>query len=106
LAPAACVYRDEASVLYDALVLTWSARVQSSAYSRFGDVSLFQLGSQLTIAIGLSLVTSGCKSVQTTLEPAMAAPGPNFLLRNAAARGVVTTPSGLQYYIQFRLRST
>jgi FKBP-type peptidyl-prolyl cis-trans isomerase len=62
-------------------------------------VSLFQLGSQLTIAIGLSLVTGACTSVQPTLKPAMTAPGPDFLLRNAAARGVVTTPSGLQYQI-------
>ncbi|GAA4711823.1 FKBP-type peptidyl-prolyl cis-trans isomerase [Sphingomonas lutea] len=34
-----------------------------------------------------------------TLTPPETAPGPDFLARNGAARGVVTTPSGLQYFI-------
>ena len=31
--------------------------------------------------------------------PPVTAPGPDFLARNAAAKGVVTTPSGLQYFV-------
>lgn len=31
--------------------------------------------------------------------PPQTAPGPDFLARNATAKGVVTTPSGLQYFI-------
>jgi FKBP-type peptidyl-prolyl cis-trans isomerase len=31
--------------------------------------------------------------------PPQTAPGPDFLVRNATAKGVVTTPSGLQYFI-------
>ena len=31
--------------------------------------------------------------------PPMTAPGPDFLARNAAAKGVVTLPSGLQYFV-------
>lgn len=31
--------------------------------------------------------------------PPTTAPGPDFLSRNAAARGVITTPSGLQYFV-------
>lgn len=45
--------------------------------------------------IGLSLL-SACATVQT---PPMTAPGSDFLTRNAAAKRVVTTPSGLQYFI-------
>ena len=39
---------------------------------------------------------SACTS--TPLAPETQA-GPNFLARNAAAKGVVTTPSGLQYFV-------
>lgn len=35
----------------------------------------------------------------TTPSPPETPAGPNFLARNAAAEGVVTTPSGLQYYV-------
>lgn len=49
----------------------------------------------LTAVIGLSLMSS-CATAPT---PPMTAPGPDFLTRNAAAKRVVTTPSGLQYYI-------
>ncbi|MGI8931827.1 MAG: FKBP-type peptidyl-prolyl cis-trans isomerase [Sphingomicrobium sp.] len=45
--------------------------------------------------IGLSLL-SACATVPT---PPVTAPGPDFLTRNAAAKRVVTTPSGLQYFI-------
>ena len=44
----------------------------------------------------LALVTAACASVPT---PPVTAPGPDFLARNAAARNVVTTASGLQYFI-------
>lgn len=47
-------------------------------------------------AIGLSLCLSACA---TTRTPPSTAPGADFLTRNAAARRVVTTPSGLQYFI-------
>jgi FKBP-type peptidyl-prolyl cis-trans isomerase FklB len=44
--------------------------------------------------IGLSLL-SAC----ATITPPSTAPGPDFLARNAAAKHVFTTPSGLQYFI-------
>ena len=46
-------------------------------------------------AIGLSLL-SACATVPV---PPVTAPGPDFLTRNAVAKRVVTTPSGLQYFI-------
>ena len=49
----------------------------------------------LTAAIGLSLL-SACATVPS---PPLTAPGPDFLTRNAAAKRVVATPSGLQYFI-------
>lgn len=49
----------------------------------------------VAIAIPLSLLTA-CATVQT---PPSTMPGPDFLVRNAAAKRVVTTPSGLQYFI-------
>ena len=45
--------------------------------------------------VGLSLL-SACATVPT---PPVTAPGPDFLTRNAVAKHVVTTPSGLQYFI-------
>ena len=45
--------------------------------------------------IGLSLL-SACATVRT---PPATAPGPDFLTRNAAAKRVVTTPSGMQYFV-------
>ena len=47
-------------------------------------------------AIGLSLLLSACATVPT---PPSTAPGADFLARNAAAKRVVTTPSGLQYFV-------
>ncbi|MEP7130874.1 MAG: FKBP-type peptidyl-prolyl cis-trans isomerase [Sphingomicrobium sp.] len=44
----------------------------------------------------LPLVAAGCASVPT---PPATALGPDFLARNANARRVVTTSSGLQYFI-------
>lgn len=46
--------------------------------------------------LGLLLLTSACATVRT---PPVTAPGPDFLARNAAAKNVVSTPSGLQYFI-------
>jgi FKBP-type peptidyl-prolyl cis-trans isomerase len=50
----------------------------------------------LSLAFGLLLMASACASVAV---PPQTSPGPDFLGRNAAAKGVVTTSSGLQYYI-------
>ncbi len=47
-------------------------------------------------AIGLSLALSACA---TTRTPPSTAPGADFLVRNGAAKRVVTTASGLQYFI-------
>src|SRR5688572_28741117 len=44
----------------------------------------------------LCLAVAGCATLRT---PPQTAAGPDFLARNAAAKGVVTTPSGLQYFI-------
>ncbi len=62
----------------------------------------------LTAAAALAL--AGCATVPPPAAPAapvapvvagppVTAPGPDFLARNAAAQGVVTTASGLQYFI-------
>ncbi len=44
----------------------------------------------------LPLAVAACASVPA---PPATAPGPDFLARNAAAKKVVTTPSGLQYFV-------
>jgi FKBP-type peptidyl-prolyl cis-trans isomerase len=49
--------------------------------------------------VGLSLLLSACATVPTEPVPPVTAPGADFLTRNAAAKGVVTTPSGLQYFV-------
>jgi FKBP-type peptidyl-prolyl cis-trans isomerase len=49
-----------------------------------------------TIVAALALVATACVDVR---KPPATAPGPNFLERNAAARRVVSTPSGMQYFI-------
>ncbi len=46
--------------------------------------------------LGLSLAIAACTTVAT---PPSTVAGPDFLARNAAAKRVVTTPSGLQYFI-------
>ena len=48
------------------------------------------------IAIGLSLFLSACA---TTRTPPNTAPGADFLVRNGTFKRVVTTASGLQYFI-------
>ena len=47
-------------------------------------------------ALALPLFLAACAT--TPVEP-MTAAGPDFLTRNAAVKRVVTTPSGLQYFI-------
>jgi len=55
---------------------------------------------KLAIAvIGLSLLTACATVPPPPPAPPVTAPGPDFLARNGAAKGVVTTPSGLQYFI-------
>ena len=45
-------------------------------------------------------VPSACSSLPPPAPtPPQTAPGADFLARNATAKGVVTTPSGLQYFI-------
>ena len=46
--------------------------------------------------LGLSLLIAACATVPT---PPSTVAGPDFLARNAVAKHVVTTPSGLQYFI-------
>ena len=54
----------------------------------------------LRILSGLSLLLlAACATVPAVPVPPVTAPGPDFLARNAAATNVVTTPSGLQYFI-------
>jgi len=51
------------------------------------------------IAAALLSLTVACASVPATPSPPATPPGPDFLARNAAAANVVTTPSGLQYFV-------
>ena len=51
-------------------------------------------------ALTLLAAASGCATAPPPPPvPPVTAPGPDFLARNAAATGVVTTPSGLQYFV-------
>ena len=54
---------------------------------------------QPILAVLLVLLTSACAAVPDIPTPPTTAPGPDFLVRNAAAENVVTTPSGLQYFV-------
>lgn len=48
----------------------------------------------------LLAIPTACSTLPPPLPaPPQTAPGPDFLARNATAKGVVTTPSGLQYFI-------
>ena len=51
---------------------------------------------KLTITALVALTTAACT---TTPKPPTTAPGPNFLVQNAAAKRVISTPTGLQYFI-------
>ncbi len=51
------------------------------------------------LAALLALLVAACATVPAIPTPPVTAPGPEFLLRNAAAENVVTTASGLQYFI-------
>ena len=50
-------------------------------------------------AIGLSLLTACVTVPPPPQTPPETIAGPDFLTRNGAAKGVVTTASGLQYYV-------
>ena len=50
----------------------------------------------LLSTLALPLLLSACATAP--MEP-MTVAGPDFLVRNAAVKRVVTTPSGLQYYV-------
>jgi peptidylprolyl isomerase/FKBP-type peptidyl-prolyl cis-trans isomerase FklB len=47
----------------------------------------------------LMLMAGACATVPIIPTPPTTAPGPDFLARNAAAQNVVTTASGLQYFV-------
>ncbi len=51
------------------------------------------------LAVILSLVIGACATAPAAPAPPTIAAGPDFLVRNGAAKNVVTTPSGLQYFI-------
>jgi len=51
------------------------------------------------LAALLSLLAAACATVPAIPTPPATAAGPDFLVRNAAAKNVVTRPSGLQYFI-------
>jgi peptidylprolyl isomerase/FKBP-type peptidyl-prolyl cis-trans isomerase FklB len=54
---------------------------------------------KLIIATLLMPLAAACATVPAIPMPPTTAPGPDFLVRNAAAKNVVTTPSGLQYFV-------
>jgi peptidylprolyl isomerase/FKBP-type peptidyl-prolyl cis-trans isomerase FklB len=54
---------------------------------------------KLVFAALLSTMAAACATVPPVPTPPATAPGPDFLVRNAAAKNVVTTPSGLQYFV-------
>jgi peptidylprolyl isomerase/FKBP-type peptidyl-prolyl cis-trans isomerase FklB len=47
-------------------------------------------------ALAIFLCATACTTIP---RPPQTVPGPDFLVRNARAKGVVTAPSGLQYFI-------
>jgi FKBP-type peptidyl-prolyl cis-trans isomerase len=51
------------------------------------------------IPVFILALAAACSAVPEAPTPPATAPGPDFLVRNAAANSVVTTPSGLQYFI-------
>ena len=51
------------------------------------------------LAVILALLAGACATVPAIPVPPATAAGPDFLVRNAAAKNVVTLPSGLQYFV-------
>ena len=49
--------------------------------------------------IGLSLLSACATTPPLPPAPPVTAPGADFLVRNGAAKGVVTTASGLEYFV-------
>ncbi len=62
----------------------------------FGRLSYTSGMSKFFVPAALALLLAACATVPT---PPTTAPGPDFLARNALAKRVVTTPSGLQYFV-------
>jgi len=54
---------------------------------------------KLIIAALIMLSAGACATVPAIPTPPTTAPGPDFHARNAAAKNVVTTSSGLQYFV-------
>jgi peptidylprolyl isomerase/FKBP-type peptidyl-prolyl cis-trans isomerase FklB len=51
------------------------------------------------LSLLVSLLVAACATVPAIPTPPATAPGPNFLVRNAAAKNVMTTASGLHYFV-------
>ena len=49
--------------------------------------------------VGVSLLSACATTPPLPPAPPVTAPGPDFLVRNGAAKGVVTTASGLEYFV-------
>jgi FKBP-type peptidyl-prolyl cis-trans isomerase len=54
----------------------------------------------------LSILAGACATVPAIPAPPTTAPGPDFLVRNGAPQNVITTSSGLQYFILRSGRAT
>jgi FKBP-type peptidyl-prolyl cis-trans isomerase FklB len=70
----------------------------TSPLSAFADHSSPTLIMKILAASPL-LFTVACASAPIVLAPPSTAPGPDFLVRNGTANGVITTTSGLQYFV-------
>ena len=53
---------------------------------------------KLLLTVLLSILGGACATVPSTRTPPSTPPGPDFLARNASAKNVITTASGLQYF--------
>lgn len=61
-----------------------------------GRATLGPMKKSIPAALALAILLAACATAP--VEP-LTAPGPDFLVRNAAVKSVVTTASGLQYYV-------
>jgi FKBP-type peptidyl-prolyl cis-trans isomerase len=52
-----------------------------------------------TLLLLMMLLSSACATVPAIPTPPTTTIGPDFLVRNAAAKNVVATPSGLQFFV-------
>jgi hypothetical protein len=53
----------------------------------------------LIAAAALSFAVASPAAAAPAKAPPEVPPGPDFLAQNGAAKGVVTTPSGLEYFV-------